>query len=74
MPKSCFTYLNSHGALDIQHMEFFRDLMNRVEDVRDRQAIIAMANRIFGLFAGLFLAITHNRPTATAGTEVRHVA
>lgn len=74
LPKNCFTYLTSHGALDIQHMEFFRDLMNRMQDTCDRQAVIAMANRIFGLFAALFRAIPHSRPTSIADTEVRHVA
>lgn len=68
LPKSCFSYLTSHGALDIQHMEFFRDLMNRVSDPRDQQAIITMATRVFALFADLFRAIPHSRQ------EVRHVA
>lgn len=70
LPKTCFTYLTSHGSLDIQHMEFFRTLMNQVIDPRDQQAIITMANRIFGLFADLFRAIPHSRPSQ----EVRHVA
>lgn len=70
LPKSCFSYLTSHGSLDIQHMEFFRTLMNQVSDPADQQAIITMANRIFGLFAGLFHAIPHSRHTE----EVRHVA
>lgn len=70
LPKSCFTYLTSHGSLDIQHMEFFRTLMNRVTDPTDQQAIITMANCVFGLFAGLFRAIPHSRHT----DEVRHVA
>lgn len=70
LSKSCFTYLTSHGSLDIQHMEFFRTLMNRVTDPADQQAIITMANRVFALFAGLFRAIPHSRHT----DEVRHVA
>lgn len=69
LPKSCFTYLTSHGALDIQHMAFFRDLMNRVTDPRDQLAIITMANCVFALFADLFRAIPHTRPP-----EARHVA
>ncbi len=69
LPKSCFSYLTSHGALDIQHMEFFRNLMNQVTDPRDQQAIVTMANCVFGLFAGLFRAIPHHRTE-----DVRHVA
>lgn len=70
LPKSCFTYLTSHGALDIQHMEFFQNLMNQMENRADQQAIITMATRVFGLFADLFRAIPHTRPQE----EARHVA
>jgi long-subunit acyl-CoA synthetase (AMP-forming)/pyrroloquinoline quinone (PQQ) biosynthesis protein C len=76
LPKSCFSYLTSHGALDLQHMEFFRNLMNRVEDTRDQQAVISMANRVFALFGDMFRAIPHSRalPPTTPETEIRHVA
>lgn len=76
LPKSCFSYLTSHGALDLQHMEFFRNLMNQMADERDQQAVITMANRIFALFGGMFGAIPHSRtlPPTTTETEVRHVA
>ena len=55
--KKAFTYLNSHGALDQDHMVFFQGLMNRIEDPADQAAIIAMARDMFGLFGGMFASI-----------------
>ena len=55
--KSCFSYLNSHGTLDISHMQFFEKLMNRIDDPKDQQAIIHMAKRMFVLYANLFRSL-----------------
>ncbi|GLR46351.1 AMP-binding protein [Sphingomonas astaxanthinifaciens] len=57
LPKKAFTYLNSHGALDQDHMVFFQGLMNRIENPADQAAIIAMARDMFGLFGGIFASI-----------------
>nr|WP_283938576.1 AMP-binding protein [Sphingomonas alba] len=57
LPKTAFRYLNSHGALDQDHMKFFEGLMNRIENPDDQAAIVAMAKDMFGLFGGMFGAI-----------------
>ena len=57
LPPQAFTYLNSHGALDQDHLRFFENLMNRIDDADDQRAIIAMANDMFGLFGAMFAAI-----------------
>jgi len=57
LPKQAFRYLTSHGALDQDHMRFFERLVNGLEDSADQEAILNMANEIFGLFAGIFAAI-----------------
>jgi len=57
LPKQAFTYLNSHGSLDIEHMGFFERLMNRVEDEDDQQAIIHMANMMYKLYGDVFRSI-----------------
>ena len=57
LPDNAFRYLTSHGALDQEHMKFFEKLMNRIDDPDDQQAIIDMANAMFGLFGGLFAGI-----------------
>lgn len=57
LPAEAFTYLTSHGALDQEHMRFFADVMNRIEDPADQQAVIDMARDIYGLFGAMFAAI-----------------
>ena len=57
LPDRAFSYLTSHGALDQQHMEFFRALVNRLDDEADRQAVrhgAVMFYRLYGeIFRGL---------------------
>ncbi|CAN5164241.1 hypothetical protein BH11PSE5_BH11PSE5_26880 [soil metagenome] len=57
LPAEAFAYLTSHGALDQDHVRFFADLVNRIDDPDDQAAIIAMAREMFVLFAGVFAAI-----------------
>ncbi len=67
LPKTAFTYLFSHGALDIEHMKFFEKTVNQVTDPADQAAIVEVATNTFRLFANLFRAIPHHQ-------EVRDVA
>jgi pyrroloquinoline quinone (PQQ) biosynthesis protein C len=62
----CFTYLTSHGALDLSHIQFLQNLLDRVDDLRDQQDIIHMAKRMFVLFADVFRAIPHDMPVQHA--------
>lgn len=59
LPKSAFSYLFSHGSLDIEHMKFFEKTVNQITDPNDQAAIIEVANNTFRLFAKLFAAIPH---------------
>jgi long-subunit acyl-CoA synthetase (AMP-forming) len=56
----CFSYLTSHGALDLSHIQFLQGLLNRVEDPRDQADIVHMAKRMFVLFAEVFRSIPHD--------------
>ena len=40
LPPNAFSYLISHGSLDQDHVVFFENLMNKVEDTDDQAAII----------------------------------
>jgi hypothetical protein len=62
----CFSYLTSHGALDLQHLVFFQTLMDDVDDPDDQAAIIEVAGVVFELFADVFRAIPHDRSLAHA--------
>jgi thiaminase len=68
LPKTCFGYLYSHGTLDIEHMKFFEQLVNRMHDETDQQAIIHMAKRMFLLYGNVFRSLPHHRE------QVPHVA
>lgn len=57
LPKNAFSYLSSHGSLDIGHMEFFESLMNRLDDSDDRQAVIHMANMMYRLYGDVFRSL-----------------
>jgi len=61
LPKSAFTYLYSHGALDIEHLKFFEQLVNKVDDPADQAAIIEVAQNTFCLFANVMRAIPHEK-------------
>lgn len=57
LPKQAFTYLTSHGALDLEHMDFFSNLVNRLESVADRQCIIQRAKMFFRLYGDIFRSL-----------------
>lgn len=61
LPKNAFTYLYSHGALDIEHLKFFETLVNKIGDAEDQAAIIEVAQNTFRLFAGVLGAVPHKR-------------
>ncbi len=54
LSDAAFSYLTSHGALDVSHMQFFETLMNRLDDKADQQAVIHMANMMYGLYGNVF--------------------
>lgn len=61
LDKSCFSYLFSHGSLDIKHMEFFKGVVNRITDKNDQEAILHMAQVMFQLFANVFRSIPNDQ-------------
>lgn len=54
LPHKAFSYLSSHGTLDIDHMDFFRSLVNRIGGRDDRQAILHMASMMYRLYGDIF--------------------
>jgi len=61
LPQTAFTYLYSHGALDIEHLKFFEELVNKVTDLEDQAAIIEVAQNTFRLFANVMRSIPHEK-------------
>lgn len=59
LSNDAFSYLYSHGSLDIKHMKFFEGLMDKIDDPVDQDAIIEVAQNTFLLFADVFRSIPH---------------
>ncbi|GGO86758.1 biliverdin-producing heme oxygenase [Marinobacterium nitratireducens] len=57
LPASACRYLYSHGELDQDHLKFFEDLMNRIEDPADQQDILHAARRMYRLYGDMFRSL-----------------
>ena len=51
---SGFKFLNSHGTMDVQHVDGFRHLVNTIRRKEDYEAIIDAAQVNYALFGALF--------------------
>ena len=54
LPDRAFSYLNSHGSLDLKHMEFFTSLINRLDQEADRKAVLHGAAMFYRLYGDIF--------------------
>ncbi|NBV00446.1 MAG: hypothetical protein EBS31_03145, partial [Burkholderiaceae bacterium] len=54
LPDTAFSYLTSHGSLDLDHVKFFESLMNQVTDSEDQAAIVHCARRFYHLYGDIF--------------------
>lgn len=69
LPKKAFSYLTSHGALDVSHMDFFEKLMNRVENIADQEQIVHCANVFFRLYGDIFRSLDTSTKSLEASNE-----
>jgi hypothetical protein len=53
LPPAAFTYLTSHGSLDLQHVRFFESLLERL-DAEEGRHVLHVAKAVYGLYAGIF--------------------
>jgi len=60
LPQSAFSYLSSHGSLDVQHMQTYRRLMNRLDDPHDQAAVIHAAKVVYRLYTDMFRGLPRN--------------
>ena len=54
LPDKAFSYLSSHGALDQDHMVTYKQLMDRLDDAADQQAVIHAAKVVYHLYTEMF--------------------
>lgn len=57
LPPAAFSYLISHGSLDVSHMQIFSDLMNKLDDPADQDAVIHVARMMYKLYGDLFRSL-----------------
>lgn len=57
LPDTAFSYLTSHGSLDQEHIQFFRGLMDRIEDPEEQALIIHSARVFYRLYADIFRSL-----------------
>lgn len=53
LPPTAFSYLSSHGSLDIEHIGDFQRLVNRLENDVDRDCVVASAKSFFRLYGNV---------------------
>ncbi len=57
LPNTAFSYLRSHGSLDVGHVGFYEGLMNRVEQPEDQQAVVHAARVFYKLYGDIFRSL-----------------
>ena len=60
LPDEAFSYLKSHGALDLEHIEFFKGLMNKIDRPNEKALIIRCAKHFYRLYGDIFRSLTDN--------------
>lgn len=66
LPAKAFSYLSSHGALDISHMHFFEGLMNRIDDPAEQALIIHSAKMFYALYGNIFRSLASEHQSIAA--------
>lgn len=54
LPDSAFSYLRSHGTLDLEHVQHFQLLMDQITDPGDQGDIVHAAKVFFRLYGDVF--------------------
>jgi len=65
LPQNAFSYLYSHGSLDQDHVAFFENLMNKIDDKQDQDVIVHACRMFYQLYGNIFrsLSADHGIPS-----------
>jgi pyrroloquinoline quinone (PQQ) biosynthesis protein C len=72
LPDAAFSYLRSHGTLDIEHTAHFEMLMDSIDDPQDQADIVHAGRAFYRLYGDVFRSLP--LPAATAVARVVEVA
>jgi pyrroloquinoline quinone (PQQ) biosynthesis protein C len=70
LPRAAFTYLTTHGSLDLDHVDFFRSVVDRIDDPADQRWVIHCAKTFFDLYGDVFRGL----PLGSSGEPQRRQA
>jgi hypothetical protein len=73
LPRAAFSYLRSHGSVDIKHIGDYERIVNRLESNADREAVIHAARVFFKLYRDVFLGLPRADVRAACG-QIRGAA
>ena len=54
MGADAFSYLTSHGSLDVSHVSFYESLINKIEDPADQACLVHAAKMFYKLYGDIF--------------------
>ncbi|MAY42364.1 MULTISPECIES: iron-containing redox enzyme family protein [unclassified Neptuniibacter] len=57
LPDSAFSYLTSHGSLDLEHVKFFEELMNKIDNPSSQETIVHSANVFYYLYGEVLSSV-----------------
>ena len=57
LTNKSFSYLLSHGSLDLEHIDFFESLINRIDNEDDLNSIIRTAKYVYIYYSNMFRSI-----------------
>ncbi|HET9405172.1 MAG TPA: iron-containing redox enzyme family protein [Burkholderiales bacterium] len=61
LTPAAFTYLTSHGELDVGHTRFFATLVDRLDQTGDREVLVHCAKVFYKLYGDVFRALDRGR-------------
>ena len=70
LPDRAFSYLRSHGTLDVTHTAHFASLMDMIDDPQDQAAIVQAACDFFRLYGDVFRSLPLPQAQPLAAAEV----
>lgn len=61
LPNKAFSYLASHGSLDLEHIKTYENLMNQLDHEDDKTAVLHTARVVYRLYGDMFrtLSVSH---------------
>jgi pyrroloquinoline quinone (PQQ) biosynthesis protein C len=67
LSRAAFSYLRSHGSVDVKHIGDYERIVNRLESDEDRSAVVHAAQVFFRLYGNIFLDLPRAEAHAAGG-------